>query len=81
MVNCKQLKWKKGKTVNNIRKVREEKHINRAQLAKLSGVPLRTIEDWEAGKTVPTNAYQLLKVAKVLGCRIEDLICAADGEK
>lgn len=67
--------------MNNIRKIREEKSINRTQLARLSGVPLRTIEDWEADRAIPTNVYQLLKVAKVLGCRIEDLICAADGEK
>ena len=67
--------------MNNVRKIREEKSINRAQLSRTSGVPLRTIEDWEAGKSIPTNVYQLLKVSKVLGCNIEDLICPEDAEQ
>lgn len=52
--------------------------ISRSELARQSGVPLRTLEDWEHGKTVPTNVYQLAKVARVLNCLIEDLIVLED---
>lgn len=52
--------------------------MSRSELARQSGVPLRTLEDWEHEKFVPTNVYQLAKVAKVLGCLIEDLIVLED---
>ena len=35
---------------------------------------LRTIESWCRRLRVPRDVYQLLKLAKVLGCQIEDLI-------
>lgn len=61
--------------MNYIRQLREQKEINRAQLSRLSGVPLRTLEEWEAGRRKPRDVYQLAKVAKALDCLIEDLIC------
>ena len=51
-----------------------EKGMTRSDLSKQSGVPLRTIESWCRRLRVPRDVYQLLKLAKVLGCQIEDLI-------
>lgn len=51
-----------------------EKGMTRADLARQSGVPLRTIEAWCRRLRVPHDVYQLLKLARVLGCQIEDLI-------
>lgn len=51
-----------------------EKGMTRSDLSKQSGVPLRTIESWCRCLRVPRDVYQLLKLAKVLGCQIEDLI-------
>ena len=65
--------------MNYIRQLREQKEINRAQLSRLSGVPLRTLEEWEAGRRKPRDVYQLAKVAKVFECAIEDLIDLTDG--
>jgi DNA-binding Xre family transcriptional regulator len=48
--------------------------ISRLELARRSGVPARTIEDWAMRKTKSPNVYQLLKVSKILGCTIEDLL-------
>ena len=50
-------------------------------LSKQSGVPLRTIESWCRRLRVPRDVYQLLKLSKVLGCQIEDLIEPEAGEK
>lgn len=48
--------------------------LSRSELARRADVPLRTLEDWEYEKTIPTNVYHLAKVAKALNCLIEDLI-------
>ncbi len=51
-----------------------ERGMTRTELAKQSGVPIRTLETWAHRQRIPTNVYQLYKVAKVLGCAIEDII-------
>lgn len=59
---------------NYVREKRLEKGLTHSQLAEKSGVPSRTIQDWEYGAKPPTNVYQIYKVAKALGCTIEELI-------
>ena len=51
-----------------------ERGITRTDLARMSGVPLRTLESWSRKLRIPSNVYQLYKVAQVLDCHIEDLI-------
>ncbi|NBI68865.1 XRE family transcriptional regulator [Pseudoflavonifractor sp. 60] len=51
-----------------------EKGISRRELARRSGVPTGTLEAWGNRTRVPRDVYQLLKVAQVLECHIEDLI-------
>ena len=53
---------------------REKNNMSRSELSKISGVPLRTLEEWEAERRVPRDVYQIAKVAKALNCLIEDLI-------
>lgn len=54
--------------------LRKEQGISRQELSRRSGVPIRTLEGWSSRARIPRDVYQLLKVAKVLGCHIEDLI-------
>ena len=51
-----------------------ERGMSRTELAKQSGVPLRTLETWAHRQRIPTNVYQLYKVSQGLGCTIEDII-------
>lgn len=60
--------------MNNIKKLREEKNYSRAELSRKSGVPARTIDDWENSRRKPRDIYQLKKVADALGVKIDDLI-------
>jgi transcriptional regulator with XRE-family HTH domain len=60
--------------MNHIKELRTKKNMNRKQLSDLSGVPSRTIDDWENGRRTPRDVYQLKKVADALGVKIEDLI-------
>jgi DNA-binding Xre family transcriptional regulator len=48
--------------------------ISRTELAKRSGVPLRTLEAWARRIRIPRDVYQLHKVAQALDCHIEDII-------
>lgn len=51
-----------------------EAGISRRELAQKSGIPYVTIDQWTRRKRLPRDVYQLNKVAKALGCRIEDII-------
>ncbi len=64
--------------MTKIEERRKAAGMSRSELARQSDVPLRTLEDWEHEKTIPTNVYQLAKVAKALNCLIEDLIVIED---
>ena len=59
---------------NRIVEIRTHAGLSRAELSRLSGVPIRTLEGWELGQRKPRDVYQLQKIAKVLDCKIEDLI-------
>lgn len=48
--------------------------MTRATLSKLSGVPVRTLENWSSRTRKSPNVYQFYRVAKVLGCSVEDLL-------
>ena len=48
--------------------------MSRLELSRRSGVPARTLEDWAMRKKKSPDVYQLLKVARVLDCSIEDLL-------
>lgn len=54
--------------------LRESRGLNRTRLAQLSGVSLRTLEDWEAGRRAPRDVYQIHAVAAALGMSIEDYL-------
>lgn len=46
---------------NDIKKFREDNHLTQKELADKCGVTLRTVQNWEAGKTVPDNIIKLLQ--------------------
>ena len=51
-----------------------EAGISRKELARMSGIPYVTIDQWARRKRLPRDVYALAKVAKALDCHIEDLI-------
>lgn len=64
--------------MTKIEERRKTVKMSRAELSRRSGVPVRTLEDWEYEKNLPRDVYQLAKVAKALNCLIEDLIVLED---
>ena len=60
--------------MNFIKAIRESKQISRAELSRMSRVPLRTIDDWENNRRVPRDVYQLKRISDALDVTIEQLI-------
>jgi transcriptional regulator with XRE-family HTH domain len=58
------------KLINTIKERREALQVNQENLAKLSGVGLRTLKQFESGKGNPT-LLTVTKLADVLGLEIE----------
>ena len=40
-------------TANRIKKLRESIGMNRTEFSEHRGIPIRTLEDWEAGRRTP----------------------------
>lgn len=55
-----------------IKKIRIEKGLSRADLSRASGISIRTLEDWEAGKRNPRNFDLIDTVANTLECSPSD---------
>lgn len=51
-----------------IKQIRTEKGLSRAALSRISGISIRTLEDWEAGKRNPRNFDLIDAVANALKC-------------
>lgn len=60
--------------MNNIRNMRMKKDISIGELHRRSGIPIRTIEDWEHDKRIPTVYHRLKTIAEILECSIDDLM-------
>ena len=60
----------------NLQMIRKQKGISQTRLAQLSGVHRVSIVRYEEGRTTP-NARNALKLARALGCTIDELL----GEK
>ncbi|MGI5913734.1 MAG: helix-turn-helix transcriptional regulator [Bacteroidales bacterium] len=55
--------------INTIKERREDLKVNQENLAKLSGVGLRTLKQFESGKGNPT-LRTIQKIAEVLGLEL-----------
>lgn len=68
--------YKKHKQDTNLKSFRSKLGISQRELAELSGVPLRTIQQYEQRQKNINNAKAeyIIRLAKVLVCDVEDLI-------
>jgi transcriptional regulator with XRE-family HTH domain len=57
---------------------RKKAGMTQAQLAERSGLPLRSIQNWEAGYRMP-RPPALLALARAVGVSIEQLLTAPPG--
>ena len=74
LLKIKAGRWnQKGEKMNKIEKRRRAKGLTRLQLAEKVGITYNAVLLYEKSKREP-KAMVLKKMAKVLGCLMEDLI-------
>lgn len=68
--------YKAAKPETNLKLLRQKANLSQRELSDLSGVPLRTIQQYEQRQKHinKAQAEYLVILAKVLCCRVEDLI-------
>lgn len=62
--------------MNKLKQIREAAGMTQAELAKLTGISVRVIQNYEQG-TRPLNGARAITVyqtAKALNCTVEDLL-------
>ena len=69
-------KWNRYYTDTNLKRIRKQSGLSQKELADLSGVPLRQIQQFEQRKREinKTQAMNLWRMGKVLGCTAEELL-------
>lgn len=60
--------------MENLRKIREKRKMTQEQLAQKLDVGRTTVTLWELGVNSP-RADMLVKLSKVLRCKVDDLLC------
>lgn len=68
--------YKAAKPETNLKLIRKSVGLNQRELAEMSGVPLRTLQQYEQRKKNinKAQAEYLVMIAKVLCCKVEDLL-------
>ena len=56
-------------------RLRSERKLTQAELAKKSGVALKSISNYESGATLPRSLEIYERLAEALGCDVEELLC------
>lgn len=56
-----------------IKDARLAKNMSRAELSRRSGVPVRTLEDWESGRRNPMDVDVVISVSKALDVDLGEL--------
>ena len=51
----------------HLKRIRKEKKLGQKQLAELSGISLRTLQNWESGQRRPSSRDAVAKLAQALG--------------
>ena len=59
--------------LGNVKKFREENGLTQKQMSEICGVTLRTVQNWEAGKTIPDNIVKLLRSLGGKGGKVSPL--------
>lgn len=60
--------------MNNLRNLRKEKGISLAELHRITGYPLRTLEDWEAERVTISSYHRMKKLSEIFDITIDELM-------
>lgn len=60
--------------MNSLRKRRKALGLSIPEIHRRTGIPLRTLEDWDAEKRVPNSYYRIRVLSKLLECSEEEFM-------
>lgn len=60
--------------MNNLRNLRKENGISLAELHRITGYPLRTLEDWEAERVTISSYHRMKKLSEIFDITIDELM-------
>lgn len=74
-VDCMNARLQIGRTDSRLKQLRRLKKYSQSQLAKASGIPLRSIQQYEQGKKDLSKAQTqaVIRLARALDCEVCDL--------
>lgn len=60
--------------MNDLRNLRKEAGYTIKRLHELTGIPVRTLEDWDSEKRQIQSYHRIKALARVFGCNTDDLM-------
>ena len=64
--------------MNNLKNLRKEKGYSLRQLNEMTGIPFRTLEDWDNEKRQIQAYHRIKALSAVLECDMDDLMTKAE---
>lgn len=66
--------------MNDLKRIRMQKNMTQVELAEMLGISRTAVSMWETGEALP-RAETLKRLAKILGCTIDELLKNTGKEK
>lgn len=60
--------------MNNLRNLRKKKGLSLKELHRITGYPLRSLEDWDMEKRQITAYHRIKRLSEVLECSVDELM-------
>ena len=60
--------------MNNLKHLRQEKGLSIPELHRITGYPIRTLEDWDSNKRQITSYHRIRRLSALLECNMDDLM-------
>ena len=60
--------------MNNLRNLRKARGLSIAKLHELTGIPVRSLEDWDAEKRLLQSYHRIKALSEVLDCDMDNLM-------
>ena len=71
--------------MNNLRNLRKAKGISLAELHRMTGYPLRTLEDWDSERKIISSYHRIKRLSEIFGVSMDEFMtkeekCVFGGE-
>ena len=60
--------------MNNLRNIRKRMGLSLAELHRITGYPLRSLEEWDSNNRQITSYHRIKRLSSVLKCDMDDLM-------